>query len=68
MSRKPSIYQQRKNREQDAWLLFVKTKISMSEYHRLLELIRSPDEENLCVAAVIIKEKFRKHAKKAKDS
>lgn len=66
MGRKPSLEQQKKNREQDAWLLFYKHKIDMPEYKRLLDLIRSPDEENLCVAVAIIKAKFKK-PKKNKD-
>ena len=60
MTKHLSIEQKRKNREQDAWLLFCKHKIDMDEYKRLIDMIRSPDEGNLCVAVAIIKAKFRK--------
>jgi hypothetical protein len=68
MTKHISIERKRANRLQDAYILFIRHKIDMDEYKRLQDMINSPDEGNLCVAIAIIKEKFRKHAKKGKDN
>jgi len=63
MSRRPSIAERRQNREKDAYILYFKHRIDTDEYKRLIDLIRSPDEGNLCVAQAIIKAIFKKYKK-----
>lgn len=63
MSHKLSLERRKANRLQDAYILFLRHKIEMDEYHRLQDLINSPDLENFTVAIELIKAKNKKKKK-----
>ena len=44
----------------DAWILFMKKKITEKEYTNLISIVTSPDVENLVLAIELIKAKNRK--------